>query len=144
MKTVKDIMELLGREQGKVFIMDAEGEIRLVLMGMQEYQSVKGQVLLKSPESSQRIDPEAVNRRILEAQLAEQAKGNDPAVWAEEASVPKGSPFSLGNAAKGDPFVGGRQNPYPAGPAPTVQATPKHDLREEVIDPSFNFDSEEI
>lgn len=130
MKTVKDIMELLGREQGKVFIMDAEGEIRLVLMGMQEYQSVKGQVLLKSPESSQHIDPEAVNRRILEAQLAEQTKGSDPAVWAEEAV--RRAQFSP------------RQNPYPAGPAPTVQATPKHDLREEVIDPSFNFDSEEI
>lgn len=131
MKTLKDIAKLLEGEQGKVFIMDAEGEIRLVLMGMQEYQSVKGQVLVRPPlASEQLVDPEAVNRHILEAQLAEQSKGADPAAWAEEAV--RNAQFSV------------RANPYPAAPAPRVNSQPKHDLREEVIDPSFNFDSEEI
>lgn len=146
MKTLKDIAQLLEGEQGKVFIMDAEGEIRLVLMGMQEYQSIKGQVMAQpqAPQPEQQVDPEAVNRRILEAQLAEQTRGADPSVWAEEAVATKGSPFTAPPREKGDPFGGARRNPHPAGPAPSVSSEPKHDLREEVIDPSFNFDSEDI
>lgn len=145
MKTLKDIAQLLEGEQGKIFIMDAEGEIRLVLMGMQEYQSVKGQVLVQQRFQSERhVDPEAVNRHILEAQLADQSKGADPSVWAEEVVTTKGSPFTAPPREKGDPFGGVRRNPHPAGPAPSVSSEPKYDLREEVIDPSFNFDSEEI
>ncbi len=145
MKTLKDIAKLLEGEQGKVFIMDAEGEIRLVLMGMQEYQSVKGQVLVRSqlpPELS--VDPEAVNRHILEAQLAEQSKGADPFAWAEEVVTTKGSPFTASPREKGDSFGDVRRNPHSAGSAPSVSSLPRRDLREEVIDPSFNFDAEDI
>ncbi len=117
MKTVEDIVKLCEDEQGKVFIMNAVGDIKLVLMGVGEYEKLKNHESgimnqeVKSPmqmsQPIQSLDAEAANREILIAQLREQAAN----------------------------FV-------PAQTPPRVQVNPlaRQDLREEVIDPSFNFD----
>ncbi len=117
MKTVEDIVKLCEDEQGKVFIMDATGDVKLVLMGVGEYEKLKNHESrimnqeVKSPmqmsQPTQSLDAEAANREILIAQLREQAAN----------------------------FV-------PAQTPPRVQVNPlaRQDLREEVIDPSFNFD----
>lgn len=117
MKTVEDIVKLCEDEQGKVFIMDATGDVKLVLMGVGEYEKLKNHESrimnqeAKSPmqvnQPAQLLDAEAANREILIAQLREQAAN----------------------------FV-------PAQTPPRVQVNPlaRQDLREEVIDPSFNFD----
>lgn len=111
MKTLQEIIELCKDEAGKVFIMDAVGDIKLVLMGVGEYEKLKNQESKPSAghesDHSQPLDTEAANREILIAQLREQAAN----------------------------FV-------PAQTPPRVQVNPlaRQDLREEVIDPSFNFD----
>lgn len=121
MKTVEDIVKLCEGEQGKVFIMDATGDVKLVLMGVGEYERLKQpearstNIELRNQSSAgsasvQAPDPETVNKEILIAQLREQAAN----------FVPNQSP-------------------------PRVQVNPlaRQDLREEVIDPSFNFDGPE-
>ncbi|MBL8031304.1 MAG: hypothetical protein JNK33_03210 [Candidatus Doudnabacteria bacterium] len=130
MKTVEDIVKLCQDEQGKVFIMDATGDVKLVLMGVGEYERLKStgtrDTRLDSGVDPRRkgqetsfeakpgvdapmsgLDAEAANREILIAQLREQAAN----------------------------FV-------PAQTVPRVEVNPlaRQDLREEVIDPSFNFD----
>lgn len=70
MTSLQDIIELIKAEQGKAFIMDESGDVKLVIVGMEEYQRLQlGKLKAKIVE-----DPEAVNRRILEAQLEEEAK----------------------------------------------------------------------
>ena len=117
MKTVEDIIKLCEDEQGKVFIMDATGDVKLVLMGVGEYERIKKhesrsmnqeqKTSNSHKQSLPLLDAEAANREILIAQLREQAAN----------------------------FV-------PAQTPPRVQVNPlaRQDLREEVIDPSFNFD----
>lgn len=117
MKTLEEIIELCKDEAGKVFIMDAVGDVKLVLMGVGEYERIKKHESRSTNQEaeppaqvdgpSQSLDAEAANREILIAQLREQAAN----------------------------FV-------PAQTPPRVQVNPlaRQDLREEVIDPSFNFD----
>lgn len=143
MKTVKEIMQLLEGEAAKAFIMDADGEVRLVLMPVGEYQKIKGVVPQKAAVVSADpiVDPEAVNQKILEARVTEQAQMGAVVEWSEEQQVAKGLPF----ATKGNPFEGAG-HPYAAGQPPRVHAPTTRtgkDLREEVIDPSFNFDGPE-
>lgn len=117
MKTVEDIVKLCEGEQGKVFIMDSTGDVKLVLMGVGEYEKLKNHESRimnqeakpsKQAESShQPLDAETVNKEILIAQLREQAAS----------------------------FV-----PTPSSPRVEVNPLARQDLREEVIDPSFNFD----
>lgn len=69
MTSLQDIIKLIQAENGKAFIMDESGDVKLVIVGMEEYQRMQlGQLKAKIE------DPEAVNRRILEAQLEEEAK----------------------------------------------------------------------
>ena len=136
MKTVKEIMQLLEGEAAKAFIMDADGEVRLVLMPVGEYQKMKGLVPQKAAVVSADpiVDPEAVNQKILEARVTEQLQASPVVHWSEEEQVAKSKPFA------------GAGHPYAAGQPPRVHAPTTRtgkDLREEVIDPSFNFDGPE-
>lgn len=120
MKTLQEIVALCEGEAGKVFIMDGTGDVKLVLMGVGEYERLKQPEARNTKHETrseshfvapmQSLDPEAVNKEILIAQLREQAANFAP-----------------------------NQSP------PRVQVNPlaRQDLREEVIDPSFNFDSSE-
>lgn len=73
MTSLQDIIKLIQAEHGKAFIMDESGDVKLVIVGMEEYQRMQLGNLKAKIE-----DPEAVNRRILEAQLEEEAKAIIP------------------------------------------------------------------
>ncbi len=66
MANFKDIIKLLQEEQGKTFIMDDSGEVKLVIMGIVDYKRLQGG---KTAEVTD--DSEAINRRIMEAQLSD-------------------------------------------------------------------------
>lgn len=73
MASLQDIIKLIGSDTGKAFIIDESGDIKLVVMGVGEYQR-----MLLGKLKSQIEDVEEINRRILEAQL-EQAESPKPA-----------------------------------------------------------------
>lgn len=80
MASLQDIINLISADDSKAFIMDESGEIKLVIMGTGEYQR-----MLLGKLKQQVQDVEAINRRILEAQLVEeknrpQAMSSDDAV----------------------------------------------------------------
>ena len=66
MASLQDIIKLIGSDDSKAFIMDESGEIKLVVMGVGEYQR-----MLLGKLKQQVQDVEEINRRILEAQLRE-------------------------------------------------------------------------
>lgn len=108
MKNLEELIKLLQDEQGKVFVMGPDGNVNLVMLSIEEYQRLLNKP--KATGSFSRIDPEAVNRRIIKAQLDDQAPRIPPKVNVQE---------------------------------PLVPVRPRVDMREEVIDPSFDFDSPE-
>ncbi len=127
MKTLEDIIKLCKDEAGKIFVMDEKGDLQLVIMGVGEYQKVKSHQA--ESRKSEMPDPELVNREILKAQLSEVGGG-------------QGAPL----AAKGTPWYQATANPYISTPPPEIRSNglPKQrDMREEVIDPSFDFDAPE-
>ncbi len=103
MANLQDLINLARVDGGKFFVLDEQGEARLVIMPVEEYQRLLLQKLKKQVE-----DVENINREIIKAQLKEEARPQRPA-----ATQPK----------------------FPAQPAPKVP-----DMREEVIDPSFDFE----
>jgi hypothetical protein len=75
MASLQDILKLIGEDDGKAFVMDETGDIKLVIMGTGEYQK-----LLLGKLKKQIEDVEEINQRIVEAQLheAEAAKPVPP------------------------------------------------------------------
>lgn len=67
MASLEDIIKLIGNDDGKAFIMDDKGDVKLVVMGVGEYQRMLLGKLKKQIE-----DVEEINRRITEAQLDEE------------------------------------------------------------------------
>jgi hypothetical protein len=100
MASLKEIIKLCKNESGKVFIMNEEGDLSLVIMAPGQYTQLLGQ---QRQPTGVTPDPDKVNQAIAEARLSERQAPN----------------FS----------------------APIVRPQAGHDLREEVIDPSFNFDA---
>ncbi len=130
MKTLEDIIKLCKDEAGKIFVMDEKGDLQLVIMGSAEYGRIKNQESRIKNEQVQLPDPEVVNREILKAQLGEQ----------------QGRRASSAAAAEDALLQRARVNPYQPAPPPEIRSNglPKQrDLREEVIDPSFDFDAPE-
>lgn len=105
---LQDIIELCKNDEGKVFVMNAEGEVSLVVLSMGQYKR-----LLSQPQRKI-VDPELVNKHILRAQLE-----SDPSPQQEPVRSPH------------------------VTQTPVVTPSPKVDLREEVIDPSFDFEASE-
>src|SRR5262245_29712906 len=64
MANLQDIIKLIGDDDGKAFIMDQDGEVKLVIMGVAEYQK-----MLLGKLHKQHEDVEEINRQITEAQL---------------------------------------------------------------------------
>lgn len=108
MATFQDIINLSKADGGKFFVIDESGDIKLVVMSVEEYQK-----LLLGKLQKQMMDVEEINRKILKAQL-------------EDVSGVKLAP--------------------PPVPSPTKvsNSTSKVDLREEVIDPSFDFEGPKV
>ncbi len=103
MSTLNDLIKLAKADGGKFFVLDEAGEVKLVIMPLEEYKSLTVGKAVKSA-----LDPETVNKQIIKAQLEDVSE-------LTPASAPK---------------------------SPQVQSLDleKRDLREEVIDLSFDFD----
>lgn len=104
MTNLQDILSLAKADGGKFFVMDEEGNAKLVIMSVEDYQT-----LLLGKLKRQVEDVEEINREILKAQLQEDAP-----------QAPVASPHQKSK--------------------PPVLNYTKSDLREEVIDPSFDFE----
>ncbi len=66
MATLKDIIDLSKMDGGKFFVMGEDGEAKLVIMPVEEYQR-----LLLGKLQRQVEDVEKINKQIIEAQLRE-------------------------------------------------------------------------
>lgn len=64
--TIQELLQLAG-EQGKVVVVDEQGELKAVLLSGQDYQKLSGDGPTKTVED----ETEVVNREILRAQLEE-------------------------------------------------------------------------
>jgi hypothetical protein len=106
MPNFKDLIALAGNDNGKIFVIDESGEVKLVIMNVAEYQK-----LLLGKLQRQVEDIESINKKIIEAQL-------------QDESIPAGSILSA------------RQQEIRSS-----TMAPRVDMRSEVIDPSFNFES---
>lgn len=96
MASLQDLIKLAESDNGKFFVMDETGEVKLVIMGADEYQKV-----LLGRLTKQVADTELINQEIIKAQLQDSTE-----------------------------------------PAPVITIKPARlDMRSEVIDPSFDFDS---
>ncbi len=143
---LKDLLQLSG-ENGKAVIVGDDGEVKGVFLSFEEYQRLnKGRdghgksVLEKKPK----LDPEKVNREILDAQLTDtldldnknlEIVSSDDSVSTESSQSSSHSTVSAPTPIKNilhkrakDLFINqpyGRQEP------------PEYDIREEVMDPTF-------
>ncbi len=104
MVNLNDIINLAKTDGGKFFVIDEQGDPKLVIMSIEDYQRLLLGKLKKQVE-----DVEKINREILKVQLAE-----------TEIIQPPVKPVFK--------------------PAPS----PRVDLREEVIDPSFDFEGTKL
>ena len=91
-----------------------DGEAKLVIMSIEEYQK-----LLLGKLQRQVEDVEKINKQIIEAQLKDVERS--PSMPAPKPSRPRA-----------------------AGPEHHRGAVPRVDLREEVIDPSFDFEGPKV
>jgi hypothetical protein len=117
MANLQDLINLAKVDGGKFFVLDETGEAKLVILPLEEYQK-----LLLGKLQKQVNEVENINRKIIEAQL-ESEKG-------------------LGLRAK-------VETPKPVSQSINQQVSQstnhiRVDLREEVIDPSFDFEGPKI
>ena len=133
MASLQDLINLAKADGGKFFVIDEQGEPKLVIMGIDEYQK-----MLLGKLQRQILDVEKINKMITQAQLNEEAIQN----FKSSPRTDQRSWFGTGaqlteeiSAAK--PSI-----------SPTVQTVPQPrarvDLREEVIDPSFDFEGPKV
>lgn len=105
MASLQDIINLAKADGGKFFVIDEKGDIKLVIMPIDDYQKILLGKLQKQVE-----DVEKINKEILRAQLLE--------------APPVPAPRPVASSKSWTP--------------------PQVDLREEVIDPSFDFDGPKV
>ncbi len=104
MTSLQDLINLAKADGGKFFVIDENGDAKLVIMSVEDYQR-----LLLGKLQRQVTDVENINKEILRAQLEE------------------GIPV-----------------PQPKAVTQTILKTPRVDMREEVIDPSFDFEGPKL
>ncbi len=75
MASLQEIITLLGDDNGKVFVIDEAGEVKLVIMNVAEYQK-----LLLGKLKRQIVDIEKINQEITKAQLLDEVAPPGPAV----------------------------------------------------------------
>ena len=114
MSNLQDLINLAKADGGKFFVMDETGEAKLVIMSVEDYERLLLGKLQKQIRE-QELDAEKINREILKAQL------QDTPAQAAAPSIPKPK-FSGPNVSENKPLAH------------------RPDLREEVIDPSFDFE----
>lgn len=111
MSNLNDLINLAKADGGKFFVIDEEGNAKLVIMSIEDYER-----MLLGKLQRQVQDVEKINQEILKAQLTEEI-------------VPDNKPKAEYH----------QQTLTPTPPRP-----PRVDLREEVIDPSFDFEGPKV
>ena len=120
---LKDLLKLAG-EQGKVVVVDENGEVKGVFLSFADYQSLSAGLL----EQAAAIDPEQINREILEAQLRENMDlSNHSETVVPAIQMPEAISQLLQERA---------QTLFVSQPAPPTIAEIVYDVREESVDPS--------
>lgn len=71
MLSFQDILDLCGKDGGKILVVDERGEVRFVIVGAAEFSRLKTNESKNSSFLPLKIDTEKVNREIIEAQLSE-------------------------------------------------------------------------
>lgn len=117
MANLQDLINLSKLDGGKFFVLDESGEVKLVILPIDDYQKLMEGKLVKKMKTVAE-DVEKVNKEILRAQLQEP----EVPVTAE---IPKPR-HSMPRVLQERTFA---QQP---------------DLREEVIDPSFDFEGPKV
>lgn len=121
MANLQDLINLANVDGGKFFVLDETGEAKLVILPLEEYQK-----LLLGKLQRQVNEVENINRKIIEAQLQESEKLKVESEKILRPSAPKPASQSINQQ---------------------VSQSTNHirvDLREEVIDPSFDFEGPKI
>ncbi len=117
MATLKDIITLAKNDASKFFVIDDQGEVKLVIMHVDDYEKL---MLGKIKRGMDEV--EKINKEIIQAQLTESLPQVKPGA-AAPAIVPPVLSSSVSEPSGKHSFV---------------------DLREEVIDPSFDFEGPKI
>lgn len=115
MSNLNDLINLAKADGGKFFVMDEQGEAKLVIMSLEDYQK-----LLLGKLQRQVLDVEKINKEIIKAQLRESEELPKP-------PAPKAMPPKVTNLNNRSFITGSSQ-----------------DLRAEVIDPSFDFEGPKV
>jgi hypothetical protein len=118
MSSLQDIIDLCNNDNGKVFVVDEEGNVKLVILNIEEYQRLLLGKLKKKVQ-----DVEVINQEILKAQIQEDTAPSLPPV-----------PLGPALAQRAEELFRAR----PAG------SRSQPDLRSEVIDPNFDFEAPKI
>lgn len=165
MNNLNDLINLAKADGGKFFIMDEQGNASLVIMPVEEYQK-----LLIGKLQKQMQDVEAINKEILKAQMNEETsvaqsrtelKGYGTGILKAQLTegvtptqplekVPPATPEtdSVGQMRVGPTVLTtSRKDLFNSRPANLLRYDGNPvtrpgavDLREEVIDPSFDFE----
>jgi hypothetical protein len=124
MANLNDIIKLAKADGGKFFVMDEQGEAKLVIMNVDDYEK-----LLLGKIQRQIVDVEKINKEILQAQLLAD----------QEFAVPQPiiHPVEKGPTLTSQPEESNGISSYLRKPG-------TNDLREEVIDPSFDFEGPKV
>ncbi len=117
MANLQDIINLAKADGGKFFVMDEEGNANLVIMSVEDYQTL---LLNKLQKQVQAEDVEEINKEILKAQLTEETQDSLEGAPRGYSQVPETKISSS--------IINHRQP----------------DLRAEVIDPSFDFEGPKV
>lgn len=135
MANLNDIINLAKADGGKFFVMDEQGEAKLVIMSLEDYQK-----LLLGKLKRQVEDVEKINQMILRAQITEEEIGsleklNQAEILEQKSGQNDGTNFEVA-MTKSEKQLFQVMAPEP----PKRQPAPSIDLRAEVIDPSFDFE----
>lgn len=116
MANLQDLINLAKADGGKFFVIDENGDVKLVIMNVEDYQK-----MLLGKLQKQILDVEKINKEILQAQLTD-----EPAVSSPPTKGPTVENYPRKDTLRGEPEIS------------------KNDLRAEVIDPSFDFEGPKV
>jgi hypothetical protein len=134
MANLQDIINLAKADGGKFFVIDEQGDVKLVIMNVENYQE-----MLLGKLKRQIVDVENINQEIIKAQLQE-IENTIPVVETPKPSVPKVEIRQDWRAQNSNHF---QPNLGPTERKQNGEHNQK-DLREEVIDPSFDFEGPKL
>ncbi len=125
---IKELLNIAGKN-GKVVIMDSDGEVSGVLMSLDEYRNVTNSEFVKPKP---KLDPEIVNKEILNAQLSDsiEAQNNkNLETFSEDRAPLTAQPLGSLLTKRAQEIFGDK--PFGRSEAPP------YDMRAEVIDPNY-------